>query len=102
MLKIPKFAKIAVFPKMTNFRVFLKIGKNAKNAKMQKMQKWPKYPKMAKYPKMGFLGKYPKIEILAIAVANTPGRLDVVIIFKTTPGYPFYILLLRVYILHYL
>lgn len=44
------------------------------------MQKWPKYPKMAKYPKMGFLGKYPKIEILAIAVANTPGRLDVVII----------------------
>ena len=96
MLKIPKFAKIAVFPKMANFGVFLKIGKNAK------MQKWPKYPKMAKYPKMGFLGKYPKIEILATTVANTPGRLDVVIILKTTPGYPFYILLLRVYILHYL
>lgn len=69
---------------------------------MQKMQKWPKYPKMAKYPKMGFLGKYPKIEILAIAVANTPGRLDVVIILKTTPGCPFYILLLRVSILYYL
>ena len=44
------------------------------------MQKWPKYPKMAKYPKMGFLGKYPKIEILAAAAANTPGRLDMVII----------------------
>lgn len=57
---------------------------------------------MAKYPKMRFLGKYPKIEILAIAVANTPGRLDVVIILKTTPGYPFYILLLRVSILYYL
>lgn len=57
---------------------------------------------MAKYPKMGFLGKYPKIEILATTVANTPGRLDMVIIFKATPGYPFYILLLRVYILHYL
>ena len=57
---------------------------------------------MAKYPKIGFLGKYPKIEILAIAVANTPGRLDVVIILKTTPGYPFYILLLRVYISYYL
>ena len=66
---------------------------------MQKMQKWPKYPKMLKYPKMGFLWKYPKIEILAIAVANTPGRLDMVIILKTTPGYPFYILLLRVSIL---
>ena len=69
---------------------------------MQKMQKWPKYPKMAKYPKMGFLGKYPKIEILAAAMANTPGRLDMVIIFKTTPGYPFYILLLRVSISYYL
>ena len=69
---------------------------------MQKMQKWPKYPKMLKYPKMGFLWKYPKIEILAIAVANTPGRLDMVIILKTTPGYPFYILLLRVSILYYL
>lgn len=69
---------------------------------MQKMQKWPKYPKMAKYPKMGFLGKYPKIEILATAVANTQGRLDMIIILKTTPGYPFYILLLRVSILYYL
>ena len=57
---------------------------------------------MAKYPKMGFLGKYPKIEILAVAVANTRWRLDIVIIFKTTPGYPFYILLLRVSILYYL
>ena len=69
---------------------------------MQKMQKMQKYPKMAKCPKMGFLGKYPKIEILAAAVANTPGRLDVVIILKTTPGYPFYILLLRVSISYYL
>ena len=93
MLKIPKFAKNAVFPKMANFGVFLKIGKNAKMAKI---------PQNGKIPKMGFLGKYPKIEILAVAMANTPGRLDVVIIFKTTPGYPFYILLLRVYILHYL
>ena len=33
MLKIPKFAKIAVFPKMANFEVFLKNAKNAKNAK---------------------------------------------------------------------
>ena len=57
---------------------------------------------MAKCPKMGFLGKYPKIEILAAAVTNTPGKLDVVIILKTTPGYPFYILLLRVSILYYL
>ena len=57
---------------------------------------------MAKYPKMGFLGKYPKIEILATAVANTPGRLDMVIILKTTPGYPFYTLLLRVSISYYL
>lgn len=81
---------------MANFELFLK------NAKMQKMQKWPKYPKKPKYPKMGFLGKYPKIKILATTMANTPGRLDMVIIFKTTPGYPFYILLLRVYILHYL
>ena len=57
---------------------------------------------MAKYPKMGFLWKYPKIEILATTVTNTPGRLDVVIILKTTPGYPFYILLLRVSISYYL
>ena len=57
---------------------------------------------MPKYPKMGFLGKYPKIEILATAVANTPERLDMVIILKTTPGYPFYILLLRVSISYYL
>ena len=93
---------------------FSKNGKNGKNGKiakigkmgkMGKMGKWedlPKYPKLAKFPKMGFLGKYPKIEILAIAVANTPGRLDMIIIFKLTPGYPFYILLLRVYILYYL
>lgn len=78
---------------MANFGLFLKIGKNAK---------MPKYPKIAKYQKMGFLGKYPKIEILTTTVANTQGRLDMVIILKTTPGYPFYILLLRVYILHYL
>ena len=57
---------------------------------------------MAKYPKMGFLGKYPKIEILATAMTNTPGRLDMIIIFKTTPVYPFYTLLLRVSILHFL
>ena len=57
---------------------------------------------MPKYPKMGFLGKYPKIEILATAMANTPGRLDMVIILKTTPGYPFCILLLRVSISYYL
>ena len=57
---------------------------------------------MPKYPKMGFLGKYPKIEILATAVANTPERLDMVIILKTTPGYPFYTLLLRVSISYYL
>ena len=69
---------------------------------MQKCKKWPKYPKMTKYPKMGFLGKYPKIEILATTVANTPGRLDMVIIFKATPMYPFYILLLRVSISYYL
>lgn len=35
---------------------------------------------------MGFLGKYPKIEILATTTTNTQGRLDVIIIFKTTPG----------------
>ena len=57
---------------------------------------------MPKYPKMGFLGKYPKIEILATAVANTPGRLDMIIIFKLTPAYPFYILLFRVSNLYYL
>ena len=57
---------------------------------------------MPKYPKIGFLGKYPKIEILATTVTNTPGRLDMVIILKTTPGYPFYILLLRVSISYYL
>ena len=39
ILKIPKFAKNAVFPKMANFGVFLKIGKNAKNAKMAKIPK---------------------------------------------------------------
>ena len=53
--------------------------------KMGKMGGSAKIPKLTKFPKMGFLGKYPKIEILAIAVANTPGRLDVIIIFKTTP-----------------
>ena len=79
-----------------------KIAKIGKWGKWEDLPKYPKYPKMAKYPKMGFLGKYPKIEILATTVANTPGRLDVVIIFKTTPGYPFYILLLRVSILYYL
>lgn len=99
MLKIPKFAKIAVFLKMANFGLFLKIGKKCKNAKNAKMAKIPQNGKM---PKNGVLGKYPKIEILAAAMANTPGRLDVVIILKTTPGYPFYILLLMVYILHYL
>lgn len=74
---------------------FSKNGKNGKNGKIGKIgkigkmggsAKIPKYPKLAKFPKMGFLGKYPKIEILAIAVANTPGRLDMIIIFKTTPG----------------
>ena len=53
---------------------------------MGKMGGSAKIPKIGQIPKMGFLGKYPKIEILAIAVANTPGRLDMVIIFKTTPG----------------
>ena len=42
MLKIPKFAKNAVFPKMANFGVFLKIGKNAKMAKMPQNGKIPK------------------------------------------------------------
>ena len=63
-----------------------KLGKWGKWGKWGDLPKCPKYPKMAKYPKMGFLGKYPKIEILATTVANTPGRLDVVIIFKITPG----------------
>ena len=44
MLKIPKFAKIAVFLKMANFGLFLKIGKNAKMPKIpqkcQNTQKW--------------------------------------------------------------
>ena len=76
--------------------------------KMGKWGKWedpPKYPKMPKMPKMGKLGilpKYPKNGILATAVTNTPGRLDMIIIFKTTPVYPFYTLLLRVSILHFL
>ena len=81
---------------------FSKNGKNGKIAKIAKIGKMGKMGGSAKIPKNGVLGKYPKIEILAIAVANTPGRLDVVIILKTTPGYPFYILLLRVYVLHYL
>ena len=56
------------------------MGEMGGSAKMAKM------PKMPKYPKIGFLGKYPKIEILATTATNTQGRLDVIIIFKTTPG----------------
>ena len=65
----------------------------------------PKYPKMPKMPKMGKLGilpKYPKNGILATAVTNTPHRLNMIIIFKITPGYPFYTLLFSVSILHFL
>ena len=80
-----------------------KIGKMGKNGRIP--QNTPKYPKMPKMPKMGKLGilpKYPKNGILAAAMTNTPGRLDMIIIFKITPGYPFYTLLLRVSILHHL
>ena len=63
-----------------------KWPKLGKWGKWEDLPKWPKMPKMPKYPKMGFLGKYPKIEILATTMTNTQGRLDVIIIFKTTPG----------------
>ena len=63
-----------------------KLGKWGKLGKWEDLPKWPKMPKMPKYPKMGFLGKYPKIEILATTTTNTQGRLDVIIILKTTPG----------------
>ena len=65
------------------------MGKMAKIGEMGEMggsAKMAKMPKMPKYPKIGFLGKYPKIEILATTMANTQGRLDVIIIFKITPG----------------
>ena len=73
------------FSKNGKIAKIAKIGKIGKMGKMGKMGGSAKIPKLTKFPKMGFLGKYPKIEILAIAVANTPGRLDVIIIFKTTP-----------------
>ena len=82
-----------------------KIGEMGKMGEMGEMggsAKMTKNAQNAKIPKNGLLGKYPKIEILATTTTNTQGRLDVIIILKTTPGYPFYILLLRVYILHYL
>ena len=65
------------------------MGKIAKIGEMGKMggsAKILKIPQNGKIPKNGVLGKYPKIEILATTVANTRGRLDVIIILKTTPG----------------
>ena len=59
------------------------MGENGENGRIY--QNSQKCPKMAKYPKMRFLGKYPQIEILTTTVANTPGRLDMIIILKTTP-----------------
>ena len=83
-----------------------KMGKMGENGgKWGKWGKWedpPKYPKMPKMGKLGILPKYPKNGILATAMTNTPGRLDMIIIFKITPVYPFYTLLLRVSILHFL
>ena len=63
-----------------------KIAKIGEMGEMGGSAKMAKMPKMPKYPKIGFLGKYPKIEILATTMANTQGRLDVIIILKTTPG----------------
>ena len=63
-----------------------KIGEMGEMGEMGGSAKMAKMPKMPKYPKIGFLGKYPKIEILATTMANTQGRLDVIIIFKITPG----------------
>ena len=54
MLKIPKFAKNAVFQKIANFGLFLKIGKNAK------MQKMAKIPKNDKIPKNGVFREIPQ------------------------------------------
>ena len=80
-----------------------KMGKMGGSPKMpQNAPKCPKMPKMPKIGKFGILPKYPKNGILATAMTNTPGRLDMIIIFKITPVYPFYTLLLRVSILHYL
>ena len=76
------------------------MGENGENREIgENTQKYPKMPKMGK---LGILPKYPKNGILATTIANTHHRLDIIIIFKITPGYPFYTLLLRVSILHYL
>ena len=61
-----------------------KIGEMGGNERIcQNGQKCPKYQNTQKW---AFLGKYPKIEILATTATNTQGRLDVIIILKTTPG----------------
>ena len=65
------------------------MGKMAKIGEMGEMggsAKIAKNAQNAKIPKNGLLGKYPKIEILATTATNTQGRLDVIIILKTTPG----------------
>ena len=51
------------------------------SAKMTK-----KCPKCQNTKKWAFWGNTPKIEILATTATNTQGRLDVIIILKTTPG----------------
>ena len=79
-----------------------KMGEMGKMGKMGRSAKMPKIPQNGKIPKNGVFREIPKIEILATAMTNTPGRLDMIIIFKTTPVYPFYTLLLRVSILHFL
>lgn len=63
-----------------------KIGEMGEIWKMGGSAKMTKNAQNAKIPQNRLLGKYPKIEILATTTANTQGRLDVIIIFKTTPG----------------
>ena len=82
MGKIGKIGKMGGSPK---------IPQNAKNA-----------PKCQKWGNWGFCPNTPKMGFLAATVTNTPGRLDMIIIFKITPVSPFYTLLLRVSILHFL
>ena len=58
MLKIPKFAKNAVFQKMVNFGLFLKIGKNAKMAKIPQNGKIPKNGVFREIPQNWDFGDY--------------------------------------------
>ena len=78
------------------------MGEIGKIGKIGKMGKIPKNAKNAKNGEIGDFTQIPKNGILATTIANTHHRLDMIIIFKITPGYPFYTLLLRVSILHYL